>query len=881
MILWRKLRSFVQRSARERDMDDEMRFHIEMEAAELSRRGVRADEARRVAAATFGGIERHKDDARDAVGLRIFDDLGQDLRYAVRQLRASAGFTAATIVTLGLGVGATTTIFAIERTVTQTDVSVASPEELVHVAQGTGGDCNACWRLAKGNYMTVRDESKTLTGVTLVADWSAILRGPEHTEIINGALVTPAMFHVLGLPAMLGRTITPADSSADGRRVVVLAENLWRNRFGGDSSIIGSTIVLDAVPRTVVGVVADRFAFPRGTVVWAPRILGPADAGDRSWTNDNAIARLRPGVTLAQARAELAAIGARLAVEYPASMKNWTLDAMSFRDWLSPSRGELREDLLLFVAVGMVLLIACINLAGLLIARLTVRQREIAVRAAMGASGGRIARQLLTETVLVTLTSGAVGAAVAAAAVRAVRDSMPSFIVELLPNWPSMRMDVPSLLIALGTGAITGLVIGLWPAWRFGRPALVDVLKDGARNATSAGGASRMRRALVVAEVAFAIVLLAAAGLLARTLRNLHSVEPGFRRDHVLTFRVTGPPHAPGDASPPDSLKFERLARLLAALPGVVRAAPVYGAPYTHAASTNGFGIRGTESERPGHGYSVRMIPAGADYFSTLEIPIKRGRAFTEADRPDAQRVAVIDETVARRFFEHADPIGQYIKIDSLYWQIVGIAGDTRYGARNRTVAMYPGEVYRPIAQWPWRQAQFVIRTRGNPLDVAPAAQRVIRDFDRDLAVTRVATMEAVIAEDVAPDRLISGLMLGFAGAAVLIAAIGLYGVISYGVAQRVREFGIRRALGAESSALVSLVLVQGLRLAGLGALLGVVGAVAATRVMRSILYGVSPGDPLTLGGVVVAMCVIGLAASYIPARRASLADPMVSLREE
>jgi predicted permease len=858
-------------------MDDEMRFHVDMEAAELIRGGMPADEAHRLARATFGGIERHKDDARDSVGLRLLDDLAQDLRYAVRQLRASPGFAAATIVTLALGVGATTTIYAIERTVTATDLAFARPDELVHLAQGTGGDCNACWRLAKGNYMTVRDESKTLVGVTLVADWSAILRGPEHTEIVSGALITPAMFQMLGIPAMLGRTITPADTSPD---VVVIAENLWRNRFAADSGVVGSKIVLDAVPRTIVGVVADRFAFPQRALVWAPRILGPSDASDRSWTNDNAIARLRPGVALPQARAELAAIGARLAVDYPNAMKHWTIDAMSFREWVSPTRGD-QTDALLYIAVGLVLLIACINLAGLLIARLTVRQKEIAVRAAMGASAGRIARQLLAETVLLTIVSGAAGAAVAAAAVRAVRDSMPGFVVELLPNWTAMRMDVPSLLVALGTGALTGFVIGLWPAWRFGRPTLVNVLKDGARSATSAGGASRTRRALVVAEVAFAIVLLAAAGLLARTLRNLHSVQPGFRADHLLTFRVTGPPHLQGDSTPVDSLKFERLARLLDRVPAVVRAAPVYGAPYTHSASTNGFGIRATESDKPGHGLSVQMVPAGVDYFSTLEIPIKRGRPFTEADRPDAARVAIIDETVARQFFKELDPIGQYIKIDSLYWQVVGIAGDTRYGARNRKPATYPGEIYRPIAQWPWRQAQFVVRTHGNPLDVAPALQGVVRDFDRDLAVTRIQTMSSVITEDVAPDRLISGMMLGFAGAAMLIAAIGLYGVISYGVAQRVREFGIRRALGAESSALVSLVLGQGVRLAGTGALLGVIGAIATTRLMRSVLYGVSPGDPLTLGGVVVTMCIVGLAASYLPARRASLADPMVSLREE
>jgi putative ABC transport system permease protein len=727
--------------------------------------------------------------------------------------------------------------------------------------------------------MAVRDESRTLTGVTLVAGWNAILRGPEHTEIVNGAKVTPAMFEMLGVPALLGRTITPADSAPDRQNVVVVSEDLWRTRFGGDSSIIGSMIVLDAVPRTVVGVIASRFTFPRDAMLWAPRILGPADATDRAWTNDDAIGRLRPGVSLAKARVELATIAARLGLAYPAAMKAWTIDAMPFREWLSPGHNDKTANLL-FAAVGLVLLIACTNLAGLLLARLTARQKEIAVRAAMGAGAPRIARQLLTETVLVTLVAGAVGAGVAAVAMRLVRDAMPDFVVEQLPNWRAMGMDVPALLVALGTGAITGVLIGLWPAWRFGRPALVSALKDGARGATS-GRPSRTRRGLVVAEIAVAIVLLTAAGLLTRTLRNLHAVHPGFRADHVLVLRVTGPPRVPSDSIQLDSLKFERLASLIDAVPGVVRAAPVFGAPYSHSTSTNGFGIRGTESDRPGHGLSVRMIPAGSDYFATLDIPIVRGRAFLTNDRSGSPYVAIIDETVARRFFANQDPLGQFIRIDSLYWQIVGIAGDTRYDTRNRTVAMHPGEVYRPIAQWPWRQVQFVVRTNGNPLDVAPAVTKIVREFDRDLALTRIQTMESMIDDDVAPDRLISGMMLWFAIAAVVIAAVGLYGLISYGVAQRVREFGIRRALGAESAQLLSLVLAQGLRLALIGSALGLAGALATTRLMTAFLYGVSPADPLTLFAVVAAMCVVGLAAAFFPARRASVADPMESLREE
>ncbi|HET9730192.1 MAG TPA: ABC transporter permease, partial [Acidimicrobiia bacterium] len=611
VVAWNKVRALAQRSVRETEMDEEMRFHVEMEAADLARAGVPEDEALRRARAAFGGVERQKDDARDAVGVRLLDDLAQDFRYGVRQLRASPGFTAATLITLALGVGATTTMYTIEHTVATLGVDVAEPATLVHVAQGTIGGCLSCARIAKGNYMTVRDDSRTLSDVTLIAGWNPILRGPERTEIVNGARVTPAFFELLGLHAMLGRTIVRADSTPDRENVVVVSESFWETKLGRDSAIVGRTIVLDAVPHTVIGVVARRFVFPQGVMVWSPRVLGLADAADRSWTNDNAIARLRPGVTLAQARAELATIGARIAANYPAAMRHWSFGAESFTKWQSPTTDD---DIPLFVAVGMVLGIACINLAGLLLARLIARRKEIAIRAAMGAGGGRIARQLLTETMLLTVVSGALGAAVAAGAIHVVRDAMPTFVVDYLPNWRTMRLDLGALLVALTTGALTGIAIGLWPALRFARPALVEELKDGARSATASGRVSRMRHALVVFEIAFAIMLLAAAGLLARSVRNMHAVRAGFRADHVLTFRVDAPARASNDSTPVDSLRWDRLASLLDALPDVARASAVFGVPYSHSASTNGFVIEGREAKSPLRGSAVQMVPAGADY---------------------------------------------------------------------------------------------------------------------------------------------------------------------------------------------------------------------------------------------------------------------------
>jgi putative ABC transport system permease protein len=878
-IVLNKMRSVIHRADRERDMDEELRFHVEMEAAELRRAGVPADDALRRARALFGGIERTKDDARDGVGFALLDQLGQDLRYGLRQLRASPGFSLTTILTLSLGIGATTTMYTILSTVFTTNVPFPQPERIVHVAQGTIGSCLGCWRITTGNFMTVRAESRTLEDATLIAYRAAILRGTERTEIVNAASVTPAFFKLLETPAMLGRTIAPADSTTASATLVVLSEAFWRTRLGADRDVVGKTITLDATPFTVIGVIPDRLVFPQGTELWIPRILGPKDALDRKWTDDNMIARLRPGVTMQQAAAELASIASRLAASYPSEMHQTSFGLNTLDDWLVGGAAPPYRPML--AAVALVLLIACINLAGLLLTRLTARRKEIAVRAALGASGGRIGRQLLTETVLLTVMSGALGAALAAVAIHYLRNAMPAFITDTMPNWRVMHVDLGALLVAIATGVFTGVAIGIWPAARFARPALVDELKEGARVGTASGRVSRTRGGLVVIEIACAIMLLAAAGLVARSVHNMQTAAPGFRSDHVLTFRVDAPPTPAGTGRPVDSLQYERLAGRLEEMPGVAAAAPVFGLPYSHSASTNFFDVQGRASDSPLQHKSVQMIPAGTRYFAALDIPLLRGRVFTPNDRSGAPGVAVVDDVLAQKFFPSENPIGRVVVIDSLPWQIVGVVGTTRWGARGQTIAPSRGAIYRPFAQWPRRYVQLVVRTRDEPLSFAPAIERAVRAFDRDLAVTHVSTMDTLMREDLTPDTVLAWMMAGFAIAAVLISAIGLYGAISFGVARRMREFGIRRALGAESGALLILVIGEGARIAILGAILGLVGALAAARVMQAMLVDVSPTDPLTLAAVVVAMCGVAVAAAYVPARRATRVDPMVSLREE
>jgi putative ABC transport system permease protein len=875
--LWFRLRALLRRSALDAELDRELAYHIEEATRANVEEGFAPKEARRAALAAFGGVQQFKEATRESHGTRWLDHLTQDVRYAARQLAASPAFSGAVVLTLALGIGATTTLYTLNTTFSGDPNPLPHESQLVHVAQGTGG-CNACWRITKGNYITIRDESRTLAGVSLISDWGAILRGPEHGEAIDGSRVTPGYFETLGVSAMLGRTFSAADTSSDRRNVVVLSEPFWRTQFGADSSVVGRTIVLDAAPYQIIGVVAKPLVFPRNTALWAPLMLTAADAEDRSWTDHNAVATLRPGVWLPQARAELAAIGARVAAAYPTAMRNWTFDAMPFAAWRTTGGGD--QVRMLGISVSLLLLMACINLAGLLIARLTVRRRELAVRAAMGADASRIARQLLTETIALTVIGGGLGGALAAGVVRAVRVGMPPFIREAVPGWDALHVDWRAFVVALATGAVTGVVIGVWPAVRFAKISLVDVLKDGAPSTSASGGVSKTRRALVVAQTAFAIVLLAAAGLLARSLRNLSAVEPGFRVDHVLTLRVSAPPRPPGSTEPVDSLRFDRLANAFTVLPGVTNAAAVFGLPYGQMASTQGFTIDGRTGDAARE-VSVQMVSVTPDYFATLQIPIVRGRVFTSADHSGAPRVTIIDQTVARRHFRDENPVGRAIVIDSLPWTIVGVAGDVHNNARGSHVSLNAGEVYRPSAQAPRRWMQVILRTRADPSTVAQDVIRTLGAFSTDLAATRIEPMEQLVDDGTALDKALAAMVTGFAAAAVLITAVGLYALISYGVATRTREFGIRRALGAESSAIAALVLGQGLRLAAVGAVVGVAGALAVMRLLRSLLFGVSPADPLTLGAVVALMCGVGIASAYVPARRAVRVDPMTCLREE
>jgi putative ABC transport system permease protein len=807
----------------------------------------------------------------------MFSQVREDLRHARRQFAGSRAFTVTTIFTLALGIGATTMMFGIERTLTDVHLDVASPATLVHIGQGANGTCAACGALATGNFTTLQASTHGLAAFAFATPWRAILRGDERGELLAGARVSSGFFSTLGVRPLLGRVFSPADSAEGHANIVMLAESFWRGRLGGDSAVVGRRLVMDGTPRVVVGIVPKGAVLPQGTEVWAPLIVEPIAAANHATGDGDAFARLSAEMTLDAARADIRTIGARLVARYPADLHGVSFDAERFSDWETPSRAD---DIPLFVVVYMVLGVACLNLAGLLLARLTARRKEIAIRAALGASRPRLVRQLLTETTLLTLIGGAAGAGIAAVGIRLVRDLMPAFVSEAVPRWHDLHLDGQAFALALVTSALTGVAIGLLPALRFTRGGVVEDLKLDSRSASAGGKVSRTRRGLVVAEIALTVVLLGSAGLLARSVANQRAAHDGFRSENALTFRVTAPPSVIGHAAS-DSLYWVRLAQRLAGLPNVIGVSPALGLPYSPAAPTEAFAVAGRPAAVHGQESTSRIVVAGPGYFSTLGISIRAGRSFDASDRGDAPHVAIIDERVARIVFGTTAPIGQTLVIDKVPWRIVGVAAETRPNARRQLAVTTLGEIYLPLAQRPTTVLQFVVRTRGQPLQLARDAMATVHEFDRDLAVTQVQTFAALVDNALAPYRVFTGVMIGFAMAALTIALIGLYGIVSFVVAQRTREFGIRRALGAETAGLFRLVLGESAVLAAIGVGIGVLGALGAGRVMRVALVDVSAGDPVTLGATVVVMMLVAVGAAYGPARRAARVDPMVVLRDE
>ena len=789
------------------------------------------------------------------------DGVGMDLAYAARAIRANPAFASATVVTLALGIGSALMLHGHGRLARPAAAGIVGADRLVYAGKGPAG-CRDCLGMASGDYGFVRERARGFERLSMFAEWEPTLRGADGGELLDGLLVTPDLFATLGVRPLLGRLLTAADGTAGNDRVVVLGEAAWRRRLGGDSTVIGRDVILDRVPYTVVGVLPAQVVFPHAadpTEVWAPIALTAELESQRTGGGYQVVGRLGEGTSVAAASAELADLAARSDPEAVLE-RGETYLARSFFE----ERDFGAVPPLLLATVGLVLLITWSNLTGLFLARLSARRRELAVRGAMGAGGARIVRQLLAESMLMSLLGALAGVVVAVIGSRWVLASV----------WrPDPEGFVLAFLLAIGSG----LAIGTWPALRVARPSGALRLGPMSRAATGGIDAARGRRGLIVAEVALATMLLSAAGLLARSFRNVEAIEPGFDAERVLALRVWDPPAGPDDE--PRAERVRGLVQAFDALPGVERAGAVLGLPFGLGASAGRFEIEDDPAGRSGEPLVARMQAATPGYFPAMGIPLLRGRDLLPSDGAGAPRVAIINEAAARAFFQYRDPIGRGLLIDGSRWEIVGVVGTVFHGDQEEPAS---AEVYRPMEQWaPASSVWFALRARGDPTSLGREVVTAVRRVDPDAAVTRVVTMDGLRSQSMGSEETMLRLMAAFALAAVLMSAVGLYGLISYSVSQRTREFGVRTALGAPAAAVLRLVVGEGVRLAAAGAMVGIVGAVAALRLIRSLLYGVSPTDPVTLGAVAAMVCVTAALAVYVPARRATRVDPLASLSGE
>jgi putative ABC transport system permease protein len=878
-----RLRGLLRRKSVEREMEEELRFHVRMRAEENVRRGMTREEAERAALRSFGQFERVKEYCRDVKGGGLLETLLQDIKFGARTLRKSRGFTLVAVLTLAVGVGANTAIFSVVEAVLLRALPYTEAERLVVLWENNRlrpGQRNV---VNPGNFLDWREQSQSFEGMAAFADTRMGLTGGGEPEEVAAQAATPNLFELLGARAALGRTLLPGDGEAGREQVAVISQGLWRRRFGGSPEVLGKSINLDGKPATIVGVMPSDFRWfvkenstgGQPADVWVPLQLTPQQGAARRGRWLSTVARLKPGVSFAQAQAELDTIAARIEAEYPSFAKNRGVTLVPLRDQLA---GEIRPALLVILgAVGCVLLIACVNVANLLLARSAGRRKEMALRAALGAGRLRIVRQLLTESLLLALTGGALGLLLAYWLTGALVALSPPNLL----GAGAAGVNPTVLLFTLAVSLLTGVAFGLAPAVEASRLNLNVSLNESGRGNVGVGRAGRVRGALVVAEIGLALVLLIGAGLMVRSFLRLQAVHPGFDPRNLLTMRVALPQTKYADAGSQIQF-FRRAAERMRALPGVRDASAVSALPFADLGAATSFTIEGRPALPPGERQTTDVRVADENYFRTMNIPVVAGRPFTEQEAVEDRRVAVVNEALVRKYFAGEEALGRRILVsmsgESVPTEIVGVVGDARYDKLD-------GEL-KPMVYWTpprltYPTMTLVVRTAAEPEALSQAAVREIQAMDREQPVSEVRTMESWLADSTARTRFGTLLLGAFAVAALVLASVGIYGVISYSVAQRSNEIGVRMALGAQARDVLRLVVGQGMKLVVFGVLLGLAGALALTRLMSGLLYGVASTDPATFAANALLLAAVSLLACYVPARRATRVDPLTALRHE
>lgn len=805
----------------------------------------------------------------------------QDLKFGWRMLAANPGFTAVAIIALALGIGANTAIFSVVNAVALRPLPIHQPDRVVAIHEKYTQIGLASIGVSAPDFADISRLTNILQNTAVLTSQNFNLTGAGRPERVNGFLVTNGFFSLMGVKPLLGRWFLPSEDQPGADHEAVLSDGLWKGVFGADPHVVGKDITLDGENYTVVGVMPASFDLPNMTPdLWAPLALTPAQLDpvkQRSHQWLSMVARLRPGVTLAQAQTALNSVASRLMREYPNYFPphiGYGMNAVPLFSDLIGSTGKFLFVLL--TAVGFVLLIACSNVANLMLARATARSREMAVRAALGAGRLRIVRQLLTESVLLAVIGGAIGLFLAVWGVELLKTVGPNNV----PRLNEASVDGHVLAFTAIASLIAGVLFGLAPALDASKTNLHETLKEGGRSGSAGAGRQRLRSLLVIGEVALTLVLLVGCFLMIESFNHLLDVNPGFDPHNVLTLQITLP--ATQYSKPAQMTGFyNTLLDRVSHLPGVKSAGAVDVLPFNQFGNSGTFFIEG-EPPRAGeilpHADVRRIMPG---LFSTLRVPLKQGRVFTDGDTASSPHVAIIDDVLAREYWPNEDPIGHRVAMASStpeWYTVVGIVGNVR----NRGFsAPRKGVLYFPLAQWPKPHMSLVIRTASNPDAVAGAVRQAVASIDRQQPVYSVKTMEQYVSESVTDQRLAVYLLAAFAALALILAAVGIYGVISYSVSQRTHEIGVRAALGAQQGDILRMVLRQGLWLALLGAGAGIVAALGLTQLMASILYGVKPYDPLAFVVVAPTLIAVALFACYLPARRATKVDPTIALRHE
>ena len=796
-----------------------------------------------------------------------------NLRHAVRSLRRAPAFTLAAVATLALGIGANTAIFSVVHGVLLNPLGYPDPDRLVIVwgRHTTIGRETA----SLPDFLDWRSQARSFQTLAAMTYTRFNLTGDGEPEVVSGALATPGLLTAFGVVPTVGRGFRDEEERGAAPRVAMLGEGYWRRRFGGRPDIMGRPVLLSGVPYTVVGIVPEALRLERPVEIWAP--LATDTTRPRRADFLTVFGRLRHGVTIERAQEEMTTIARRLEAQYPESNAQWGAEVVSLREQIV---GEIRPALLVFMgAVGLVLLIACANVANLMLTRVAGRTRELSIRSALGASRGRLGRELLLESVLLGLAGGGLGLLLATWGIAGLRSLEPGTI----PRIEEIGLDLQVLGFTFGLSILAGVLFGLGPVWRLAGRDLRDGLAEGSRGIAGGSGIHRVRSALVLAEVALAFVLLIGAALLLRSFDRLQQVDPGFSTDRVLTARVALPRGKYGD-EPKRSAFGEQLLARVSGQPGVAAAALASDVPLGDSPPFLGFEIQGNEARRDGAVQDAAVFSTSAGYFETMRIPLIEGRLYDATDRADVENVAVVSRALAERFWNRGRAIGTRITLgdpadpEAVWMTIIGIVGDVRHGGLNQDG--YP-QLYLPFSQAPTRSMVLTVRTLADPLSLVPALRRALAELDSDLPLADVSTLAERKAVSLARPRVNAAVLGGFALAALVLASVGIYGVVAYGVVQRTRELGIRMALGAGGGVLLRLVIGQGMMPVLAGMAVGLIAALAGGRVLRSLLFGVGSADPVTFIAVSCFLVMVAVAAIYLPARRAAQSDPMVALRNE